>query len=147
MTDPNIAHSGTSAGWPIERIVPALAAGVTATGLTLGELHAPRWRLLSAFAAANLARETSLLALAGLAERPFFSRKNILRALLVAAPLAAWLVYIRWRLGPTTAGWGNFTLPGAGLIEKWAAATSAVFTVADHALAWTTFLEIGRAHV
>ena len=54
MTDPT-THSAAFAGWPIERIVPALAAGVTATGLILGELHAPQWRLLSAFAAANLA--------------------------------------------------------------------------------------------
>ena len=55
MIDPNTTHSAAFAGWPIERIVPALAAGVTATGLILGELHAPQWRLLSAFAAANLA--------------------------------------------------------------------------------------------
>ncbi|WP_377451350.1 YgaP-like transmembrane domain [Rhodococcoides fascians] len=55
MTDPNTTRSSAFAGWPIERIVPALAAGVTATGLALGELHAPQWRLLSAFAAANLA--------------------------------------------------------------------------------------------
>ena len=94
----------------------------------------------SLLAAAALARETSLLAFAGLAERPCLSRRNLLRALFVAAPLVAWLVYIRWRLGPTTAGWANFTLPGAGLVEKWAAATSAVFTVPDHALALTTFL-------
>jgi len=53
--DPNTTGSAAFAGWPIERIVPALAAGVTGTGLILGELHTPQWRLLSAFAAANLA--------------------------------------------------------------------------------------------
>ncbi len=41
-------------GWPIERTVPALAAAVVATGLVLGETSSPRWRFLSAFAAANL---------------------------------------------------------------------------------------------
>lgn len=55
MIDPNTTYSAAFAARPIERIVPALAAGVTATGLALGELHAPQWRLLSAFAAANLA--------------------------------------------------------------------------------------------
>ena len=91
-------------------------------------------------AATALARETSLLAFAGLAERPFFSLRNILRAIAIAVPLALWLIYLRWRIGAADAGWANFTLPGAGLIEKWAAATSAVFTVTDRALAWTTFL-------
>ena len=42
-------------GWPVERIVPALAALVVSAGLLLGEIHSPYWRLLSAFAAANLA--------------------------------------------------------------------------------------------
>lgn len=95
-------------------------------------------------AAAALARETSLLAFAGLAERPWFSARpalrHIFRAIAVAVPLAAWLAYLRWRVGPADAGWANFTLPGSGLVEKWAAATSAVFTVADHSLAITTFL-------
>lgn len=42
-------------GWPIERLVPVLVAGVIGAGLALGETHSNRWRLLSAFAAANLA--------------------------------------------------------------------------------------------
>lgn len=42
-------------GWPVERLVPALAALVVGVGLLLGEIHSPYWRLLSAFAAANLA--------------------------------------------------------------------------------------------
>ncbi|MBY6709196.1 DUF2892 domain-containing protein [Rhodococcus sp. BP-241] len=42
-------------GWPIERSVPALAGIVVAAGLVLGETVSPYWRLLSAFAAANLA--------------------------------------------------------------------------------------------
>ena len=91
-------------------------------------------------AAAALARETSLLAFAGLAARPFFSLRSVLRAFVVALPLAAWLGYLRWRVGPADAGWANFTLPGSGLVEKWAAATAALFTVADHTLAFSTWL-------
>lgn len=91
-------------------------------------------------AAAALARETSLLAFAGLAERPWITPRNILRGLLVALPLAAWLVYLRVHLGPGDAGWDNFMLPGSGLAEKWGAATAALSTVADHPLAYTTFL-------
>lgn len=95
-------------------------------------------------AAAALARETSLLGFAGLAERPWFSLRpalrHMLRAVAVVLPLAAWLTYLRWRLGPTDAGWANFALPGSGFVEKWAAATSALFTVADHTLAFTTWL-------
>lgn len=42
-------------GWPIERLVPVLGGAVVTTGLVLGEIHSPRWRLLAGFAAANLA--------------------------------------------------------------------------------------------
>ena len=99
--------------------------------------HHPATALL---AAAALARETALIAFAGLAQHPFWSLRNVVRAFLVTLPLAAWLVYLRWRIGPADAGWANFTFPGAGLVEKWAAATSALFTVPDHSLAFTTWL-------
>ncbi len=91
-------------------------------------------------AAAALARETSLLAFAGLAERPWISFRNVLRAGVVAAPLALWLGYIRWRTGPADAGWANFMLPGSGLAEKWGQSVAAIWTVGDHILAWTTLL-------
>lgn len=91
-------------------------------------------------ALAGLARETSVLALAGLVRRPWFSAGNLARGLAVAAPLAAWLAYVRWRVGPADAGWANFTLPGAGLVEKWQAALAALETVGDKPLAWTTLL-------
>lgn len=89
---------------------------------------------------AGLARETSLLAVAGLCHAPWFSFKNAARVLLAAVPLAAWLAYVRWRVGPADAGWANFTWPGAGLVEKWRAATDALTTLADKPLAWTTLL-------
>ena len=91
-------------------------------------------------AAAVLARETSLLAVTGLWERPWFSWKNFWRALAAAAPLAAWLAYVRWRVGPADAGLDNFTVPVAGLVEKWRAVLAALSTVSDKSIAWTTLL-------
>lgn len=97
-------------------------------------------RAVALLATAALARETSLLAWAGLIERPWRSSRNLLRALLAAAPLAAWLAYVRWRVGPADQGWSNLTIPGAGLAEKWQAALAATQTLADKPLAWTTAL-------
>ncbi len=95
---------------------------------------------VGALAVAGLARETSLLVVAGLGAAPWFSRKNALRLVLIATPLALWLGYVRWRVGPADAGWANFTWPGAGLLEKWQASFAALATVADQPLAWTTLL-------
>ncbi len=95
---------------------------------------------VGALAFAGLARETSLLVATGLVEAPWFSRKNVLRLVLIAAPLVLWLGYVRWRVGPADAGWANFTWPGAGLVEKWQASLAALATVADKPLAWTTLL-------
>ena len=116
-----------------------IALAILAAALLAAE-QSRRRSATALLAAAALARETSLLAFAGLAERPFFSLRTILRVFLVVAPLAAWLVYLRWRIGPADAGWANFTFPGSGLVEKWSAATTALFTVADHPLAITTWL-------
>lgn len=116
-----------------------VALSILAAALFVIERARPK-SATALLAAAALARETSLLAFAGLVERPWISLRNVLRALAVVAPLAAWLAYVRWRLGPADAGWANFTVPGSGLLEKWAAATSALFTVADHTLAITTWL-------
>lgn len=95
---------------------------------------------VAALALAGLARETSLAALGGALAAPWFSRRNFLRAAGAVAPLAAWLAYVRWVVGPADAGWANFTLPGAGLVEKLQAAFAALSTVADKPLAWTTLL-------
>lgn len=94
----------------------------------------------SLLGAAGLGRETSLLAIAGLCDRPWISARNVARVLVAAAPLALWLGYVRWRAGPADAGWANFTWPGSGLMEKWRAAIGAVTTIADPPLAWTTLL-------
>jgi hypothetical protein len=95
---------------------------------------------LGALAAAALARETSLLGLAGLVKRPWISWKNFVRTVIAVAPLAAWLAYLRWRVGPSDQGWDNLTVPGAGFVEKWQAAMAATQTLGDKLLAWTTVL-------
>jgi hypothetical protein len=69
-------------------------------------------------AAAGLSRETALLALAGLLRRPWVSRANLARACAAALPLALWIGYVRFRIGPGEAGWHNFTWPLAGLLAK-----------------------------
>lgn len=102
------------------------------------------WRrtTLGALAAAALARETSILALAASFKRPWLGWKNVARAAVVIAPLAAWLGYVRWRVGPANAGWGNFTWPVAGWVEKWIASVRALASPDHRLLAWTTLLVV-----
>ena len=95
---------------------------------------------LGTLALAGLARETSLLAGVTALGQPWFSWRNILRLVLVALPLAAWLAYVRAVVGPADAGWANFTWPGVALGEKLGAAVGAIVTIADQPLAWTTLL-------
>lgn len=69
----------------------------------------------------RLARETALTAVAAL-WRPkagtTFGRGFRLAGLAVL-PLALWLGYVRWRLGPADQGFGNFTWPVTAWIDKW----------------------------
>jgi hypothetical protein len=93
-------------------------------------------------AAAGLARETSLLALPAVWQRPWLSPRNLGRTALAVAPLVAWLAYIRWRVGPADAGWGNFALPFSGLAGKWRSDLAAsLHPNPDHRfLTWSTLL-------
>ena len=93
-------------------------------------------------AAAALARETALLGAAGLVTRPWISIRNCFVGIFVAAPIFAWLAYIRWRLGPADAGWANLTLPVTGLIEKTVTAFSDLTLIGDKLLAWTTLFAV-----
>lgn len=95
---------------------------------------------IASLAAAGLSRETAVLALLGACERPWFSWRNILRALGTLAPLALWLVYVRWRVGPANQGWANLTLPVEGFVEKWLEIALAFTWVQDGPLLWTTLL-------
>jgi hypothetical protein len=62
------------------------------------------------------------------------------RLVLVVAPLALWLVYLRSVLGPTEPGLGNFTVPFAGWATKWVQVIHQLRTEPDHYLALTTLL-------
>jgi hypothetical protein len=106
-------------------------------------LAAEEWRgrlAVALLGVAGVARETALVAVAGLCKPPWWSVKNVARLVLVVAPLAAWLGYVRWRAGPADAGWGNFTWPLVGLAEKWRAVVIAAVAHEDRPLAWTTLL-------
>jgi hypothetical protein len=111
-----------------------VAAAMFATERARGRLS------VALFASAALARETALVAVAALCKPPWLSPKNLVRVLLTVAPLAAWLAYVRWRVGGGDTGWENFTLPGAGLAGKWREALAATGTVADQPLAWAALL-------
>jgi hypothetical protein len=124
-----------------EALTDLVALVVVAAGMISLERGRRGWAL-GWFAAAGLCRETALAALPGLWTRPWFSWPNARRSLGAMAPLAAWILYIRWRVGPASQGWGNFNgLPAAGLIEKWRAAFAAfAHPPSDPTLAWTTLL-------
>jgi hypothetical protein len=78
---------------------------------------------LGALALAGLARETVLAGVVGLWRGPWNSRpawfENLIRTLVVALPLVAWIGYIRWKVGGVEQGIGNFTWPVIGFVEKW----------------------------
>lgn len=95
-------------------------------------------------ALAGLARETSLLALAGVVQRPWLRRENFLRAFVTIIPLALWLLYIRSQVGGINPGWGNFALPVVGLVGKWQDSFRAIIHGnPDHvSLAWTALLAV-----
>jgi hypothetical protein len=115
------------------------ALALVAAALLAAERDRPR-SAVSSLAAAALARETSLVALAGLWERPWWSRRNARRTLCAALPFVLWLGYIRWRVGPLDRGMGNFGWPVFPFIQKWSADLGAAATNDLHLLAWTTLL-------
>lgn len=100
-----------------------LATTLLTAGVWLGERHRGKGAL-AALAVAGLARETALAAVVGLGRDPLRAPRTwpkfAVRALLVALPLAGWMLYVRSRTGPAAQGFGNFTWPVVGWIEKWA---------------------------
>jgi hypothetical protein len=92
-------------------------------------------------AAAALARETSLLAIAGVVQRPWVSWSNAWRITLAVMPLLIWVGYVSWVFGRSDPGWpNNFSTPLAGLAGKVSADTRAVREHAASWIAWTTML-------
>lgn len=102
---------------------------------------------LATIALAGLGKETSLLAVAGVADfnwrAPRTWWRPAMAVVVVALPLFAWIGYIRWKFGPTgDAGFNNFTLPLAGLAEKWAEVFASLETRSDSTLRWATLATI-----
>ena len=120
-------------------VVDLVATALLAGAMLLLERGRPGGALAT-LSAAGLARETSLAALTGFWERPWLSRRNALRALIAATPLAAWVGYVWWKAGYAGTGSRNFAWPLTGLIEKWAATIAALKTEGDLVLVWTTLL-------
>ena len=120
--------------------VPDLLALTLLAGAMLACERGRPGLALGAMAFAGLARETSLAALTVPWKRPWFSWRNAAAALLVAAPLAAWIGYVRWRIGPGGVGESNFAWPVTGWIGKWLATFAAMRTEGDLLPVWTTLL-------
>jgi len=122
-----------------ESLTDLISLTFLAAAMAALECRRPR-QAFAWLAAAALSRETLLAALPGLWTPPWLSWRNGRRALAAAAPLAVWMLYIRWQLGPADPGWGNFTWPVAGLVEKWHASLSDAAQSQNQLLAWTTLL-------
>ena len=96
---------------------------LVATAVYLLEKNRP-WLSTAVFALSGLAKETNLLASFALAPSRGRDWRGwslaIGRALLVALPLALWLVYIAVRVGNSAdSGARNFDLPFAAYVGKW----------------------------
>jgi hypothetical protein len=120
--------------------VPDLLALTILAGAMLALERGRLGVALGALAVAGLARETSLAALPASWKRPWFSWRNLAAALVVVAPLAAWIGYVRWRVGPGGVGDRNLAWPVTGWIEKWLATFAAMRTEGDLLPVWTTLL-------
>jgi hypothetical protein len=104
----------------------ALTDLLAATLVLAGMLWAEQGRTRGAMgwlAVAGLARETALAAVVGLWRGPWRSPggwpRNTLRTIGVALPLLAWIIYVHLKAGPAAQGFGNFTWPVVGWVEKW----------------------------
>ncbi len=114
-----------------------VALAILAGALLAAERGRRGWALGSV-AAAGLARESSLVALAGLVERPWVSWRNLARAALVVAPLAGWIIYVNWRAGENSNGLYNFAWPVTGYVGKWQGLIGALRHERERLLVWTT---------
>jgi hypothetical protein len=119
-----------------------LAATLTAWAVWAGE-RGRGGRAAALIGAAGLARETALTAVAAL-WRPKAGAplgRGFWLAALAVLPLALWLGYVRWRLGPADQGFGNFTWPVTAWIDKWVEVIAAFPRHPDFRwLVTTTFL-------
>ena len=116
-----------------------VALTILAAALLAAERERRGWAA-GALAAAGLARETSLIVLTGLVTRPWWSWGNLARAVVAVAPLAAWMLYVQWRVGATPDGLYNFSWPGSVFVWKWQSLVHAWQHEPDRLLMWTTVL-------
>jgi hypothetical protein len=122
---------------------PSLLFVAVAIALWEGGQRAPGGVVL---ALVGLGKETNLLAAAawgdGIGRKPRLWWRPAAAAIAIALPLAVWMGYIRWKFGPADdPGFGNFTLPLAGFIEKWRFAVHEVGSVGS-GLSWATLLAV-----
>jgi hypothetical protein len=123
----------------------ALTDLVAALLMTIAIASAERERkrtALASVALAALARETSLLSVAGLIKPPWVSAKNAARIALAVLPLLLWCAYVRWRIGPADQGWGNLTWPTVGLLRKWVEVMAAFHPIGDVWVSASTLLAL-----
>lgn len=128
------------------------APSLLLVALALRGLEAGRGRAGGvALALAGLGKETSLLATAGTDfdwRAPRTWGRTALALLAIAAPLALWMGYIRWKFGPAEdPGMGNFTYPFAGYVEKWREAWGTVTGPDSAEVYWATFGVVGALAV
>ena len=116
-----------------------VALAILAGAMLAAERGRRSWAL-GCVAASGLARETALLGLAGLFERPWFSKRNLLRIASAALPLAAWVLYVNWRASGSTSGLYNFTWPVAGYIGKWQGLIQGWRSEPERLAVWSTLL-------
>jgi hypothetical protein len=121
--------------------LPALLLFVLA--MRAGEAGRPG-RMACWFGLSLLTRETMFAGAAGVWWRDNDKVAGWFRGLAwigaAAAPLAAWLCYVRWVAGETGAGQGNFQWPGVGLLNRGREAVAALGTQDDCLLAWASLL-------
>ncbi len=94
-----------------------------ATGLALAEAGRPWWSA-AVLGIAGLGKETNVLAAAGLLEGRMGDGRRwlrwILQGLVVAIPLAAWVVVLEFWIGRSgDLGQRNFAGPFVGYVQKW----------------------------
>ena len=96
------------------------------------------------FGASLLTRETMLVGAWGLCPKPCDKPAGLARAAawiaLAALPLALWLAYILWRVGPSGGGVGNFAWPISGFIGRWRESWAGLHSAPDPLLAWARLL-------
>ncbi len=97
-------------------------------------------------AASALSKETALLSTMALMRGPWRDPRswisNARSVVIVATPLAAWLLYIHHVVGPADAGLSNFTTPFSGFVEKWRQTVSDLSQEKDYLLAASTLLAL-----